>query len=389
MRFHELKLEDIVHSNGIIYVKLLKALYGLRESSKLWYDTIRNILISDEYQQMTSDPCVFIKRRNEEEFIILLLYVDDFLVVSKDDLFSVSLVALLEAQFGTLAKQEGNKISFLSMLIESEDGTISLSQTNYLSKIVEDFEQHDQLYHVDCPSTDGLFADTTGHDPPCDKTRFLSILMSLMYAATRTRPDILKEITFLATRINQPLLSDWKKLVRIISYLKCHPNKALRFTERINHNLEIYADASFKVHNDTSGHTGIIIKLFGNIIFFKSGKQKIVTKSSTEAELVALDDAATYAVWISELLDELNIIYNIPVIIYQDNQSTMIMANAGKGNFKRTKHISNRYFWIKQFLDSGEIKLIYLPTGDMLADLLTKPLTGSAFRDSIIKIFNG
>jgi hypothetical protein len=91
-----------------------------------------------------------------------------------------------------LTKQEGNKISFLSMLIESEDGTISLSHTNYLSKIVEDFEQYDQQYHVDCPSTDGLFADTTGHDPPCDKTRLLSILMSLMYAATRTRPDILK-----------------------------------------------------------------------------------------------------------------------------------------------------------------------------------------------------
>ena len=88
------------------------------------------------------------------------------------------------------------------------------------------------------------------------------------------------------------------------------------------------------------------------------------------------------------LLEELKINYDVPVLIYQDNKSTITMAQSGRGNFKRTKHIANRYFWVKQFIDSGEIKLVYIPTEQMIADILTKPITGSKFYNMVKIIFN-
>ena len=77
----------------------------------------------------------------------------------------------------------------------------------------------------------------------------------------------------------------------------------------------------------------------------------------------------------------------VKYIIYQDNKSTIMMAENGKGQFKRTKHIANRYFWVKQFIDSGEVELKYIPTLQMIADLLTKPLFGEMFQN-IVKVVN-
>jgi len=141
------------------------------------------------------------------------------------------------------------------------------------------------------------------------------------------------------------------------------------------------------VHSDTSKHTGVVIKLFGSLVFAKSGKQRIVTKSSTEAELVALDEAATFVPWIYEFAEELKINVVVPCIIYQDNQSTIKLAIKGSGCFKRNKHILNRYFWVHRLIDIGAVRLDYLPTEKMIADILTKPVTGDQFfklRDELV-----
>jgi hypothetical protein len=88
------------------------------------------------------------------------------------------------------------------------------------------------------------------------------------------------------------------------------------------------------------------------------------------------------------LLNELQINYISPLVIYQDNKSTITMAKAGRGSFKRSKHIANRYYWIKQFIDSGEIVVEYKPTNEMIADFLTKPMSGPKFADIMMKLFN-
>ena len=68
-----------------------------------------------------------------------------------------------------------------------------------------------------------------------------------------------------------------------------------------------------------------------------------------------------------------------PVTIYQDNMSTISMIKNGISKSNRTRHMNIRYFWTKERVDMGELKIVYMPTDDMIADILTKPLQGDKF----------
>jgi hypothetical protein len=110
----------------------------------------------------------------------------------------------------------------------------------------------------------------------------------------------------------------------------------------------------------------------------KTASQKINTKSSTECELVTLSDAGGKTAYQFNFMESLE--FDIkPAVIYQDNMSTMALAYNGRSNSDRTKHIKLRYFFIKQYLDSGEFVLTHCPTDLMIADILTKPLQGEKF----------
>jgi hypothetical protein len=145
--------------------------------------------------------------------------------------------------------------------------------------------------------------------------------------------------------------------------------------------LSVYAyiDASFAVHHDFKSHTGAVITFGAGCIFFKSTKQKLNTKSSTEAELVAISDALSTIIWLRDFLIEQG--YNVgPAILYQDNMSTISLVENGKGTNERSRHINIKFFFVSDRVAKGEIEIKYMPTNDMLADMLTKPLQGDKFR---------
>jgi hypothetical protein len=119
-------------------------------------------------------------------------------------------------------------------------------------------------------------------------------------------------------------------------------------------------------------------------------KQKINTKSSTEAELVGVDDAMNFVEWIQlfveqqvECLNDKSILNKIgcDVIIQQDDTSTIQLENNGQASStKRTRHINTQYFYVTSMIDDGRMRVIYWPTKRMMSDYLTKPLQGSLFR---------
>ena len=112
----------------------------------------------------------------------------------------------------------------------------------------------------------------------------------------------------------------------------------------------------------------------------KSNKQKLVTKSSTEAELVSLSDNISQVILTRDFLMSQG--YNMKAAaVYQDNMSTMALAEKGRSTAEKTRHINIRYFFVKDRVEAGEIEIKYCPTEHMLADILTKPLQGQAFRD--------
>ena len=123
----------------------------------------------------------------------------------------------------------------------------------------------------------------------------------------------------------------------------------------------------------------------GGVVCAVSRKQKLVTKSSTEAELVALSDGGTYVLWLRNLLVAQG--YTMPPsVIFQDNQSVLAMMKETGSNSLRTRHINIRYYFIRDRAANGEVVLIYLGTTDMLADLMTKPIVGALFRKLVGRI---
>lgn len=179
---------------------------------------------------------------------------------------------------------------------------------------------------------------------------------------------------------------DWHKLERIARYLK--GTKGLCLTLKPDAGLiSIYAyiDASFAVHHDFKSHTGAVVTFGQGCIFFKSTKQKLNTKSSTEAELVGISDALATIIWLREFLMEQG--YDVgPAVLYQDNQSTIALINNGHSSNERSRHINIKFFFVSDRAEKGEISIKYMPTNDMLADMLTKPLQGDKFRQMRDKV---
>ena len=137
-------------------------------------------------------------------------------------------------------------------------------------------------------------------------------------------------------------------------------------------------DSSFGVYDDGKSITGIVIMLGRATIYVKSSKQKIVTRSSTESELVGISDALSQILWTREYLLSSGVQIGA-AIVYQDNMSTIFLANKGRSTSERSRHIKIRYFFVTHYINEHEIDLKYLPTGEMIADILTKPLHGALF----------
>ena len=155
------------------------------------------------------------------------------------------------------------------------------------------------------------------------------------------------------------------------------------------HKIEpvVYADASDKVHDDGRGHGGLFVTLGRGPVFSRSTKLRLITLSSTESELLIVSDSTCYILWWIALLTVLGCPCRKSVTVVQDNQSAMLKQN-GHASFRRSKHIIVRDSFIKEHIDDGKIVLKYIPTEDMCADMLTKPLERRLFNRHVKTMCN-
>ena len=163
----------------------------------------------------------------------------------------------------------------------------------------------------------------------------------------------------------------------MVEYLKGTPD--LHLVLSMNSGIPVakwFVDAGFVVHGDFKSHTGSCLMLGDDAVISSSSKQKLNTRSSTEAELVGCDDAIGKILWTLRLqgfAPQQN-------IIYQDNQSAILLEKKGFSSAgKWMRHINVRCFFIKDCVDRGEVIVEYCNTKNVIADFLTKPLQGKAF----------
>jgi hypothetical protein len=213
-----------------------------------------------------------------------------------------------------------------------------------------------------------------------DSKYFHTHVAKMLYLAKRVRPECLTAVSFLSTRVQCCDEDDMRKLRRLLGYLLRTKERGivLRIGEHMT--VKAYIDAAYGVHQSSGkSHTGCAIVLGeGGPLYAKSGKQKIVTKSSTEAELVGLSDTASQALHLRNFVIEQG--YDVgPAILYQDNLSCMALMKRGGPGSERSRHINIRHFWLAEKVSDGEVVIEHLRTEQMMANVLTKPVQGKQF----------
>jgi hypothetical protein len=381
-------------ADGTILVQVLRALYGFPESAKLWYDYLSRALVNGGYEVSPTEPCLFRKfeahpQTTKREWSIVSIYVDDCLHTYNSERLRRTLYSKLrdakipEPKIQQL-KADGD-ISYLGMNIKMNGpGKFYLSQPGYIKEILNEFDDIKRVRPTPC--SEDLFkrprSELEGEE--VDMTTYLSKLMKLMFLGTRTRPDILLSLSVLSSRARSPNIHDMNRLDHVIGYLRGTPKLGIVIDVK-DVMLHTYFDASWACHSDLKGHSGMVICMGHNgfPIMCRSKKQKVVSRSSTEAELIAMFDGMDLLLYCRRLMDFLGCIPPVcePMKIYQDNTSAMTLSYLGRTTSgSNSKFMDLKFFWIKDYLDTKIFKLEYLPTDAMIADFFASPRAGSPYR---------
>jgi hypothetical protein len=371
---------EFLNNKGELTLRLDKFIYGLKQSPLMFQRHLTGVIIGLGYKQCLNDECVFYKHV-DGDYSILSTHVDDVLQVTSD----TSLIEELKTKLIEIYQSIDinlNPTSYLGMNIKRNETGDKIS-VNHLGKIEELCKK---FLHPDAPiseypaSGDGLFRNSDEPVLEEDKLRmYLSLTMSLMYIARLTRPDTLLPVAYLASRSHVATPTDFKKLLKVLRYLKGTKTKGI--TIKCS-DLQLYAhcDASSNVHSDGKGHTGYFISLGSthSYVHAKSGKQRITGTSSTDCEIFALVECVKTALWIRNFLSELRLDKIRSIQIYQDNKSAILMIT-DESKYRKSKHILSKISYLRENFNEESIELNYINTTMLCADMLTKSLTGTLF----------
>ena len=367
---------DIQICNDDQVLQLLKALYGLRQSGRRWYQVLRKVLTDIGLTRSEHDHAVFFRREKGTLNTILLAHVDDFTITAISP-------ALIKATKDGLRKHleihdmgEIHWMLGLEIKRNRELHTLSISQRSYIDSIVTRYGFEDAkplsipivanstLSRNDCPTTTTDIGKMAGRP-------YREAVGSLMYAAVGTRPDISFAVGQVARFCDNPGSAHWEAVKRIFCYLKGTRDHWLVYGEK-EHSISGYTDADGMSNEDRHAISGYAFLIDGGAVSWSSKRQSIVTLSTAEAEYVAATHAAKEAVWLREFISE---IYKPqdPMTLYSDSQSAIALARNEQFH-ARTKHIDIRFHFIRYIIEAGKIVIDYCPTEDMVADTFTKAL---------------
>jgi len=346
-----------VEEDGTMVVLVLQAIYGLQESSMLWFETMVKVLTLQGYVPNKVEPCVFNKRDAHGVQTTVAVHVDDLLITCKNDQ-GIQDVAdiIITKNFGGLTLKHGPVVPYVGMILDFTDpGTVRVNMKHCTDEILK---ASGVAGKAPTPALEDLYVMDDEQDVllgPVQKAEFHSMVAKLLYLAKRARPDLLLAVNFLTTRVTKSTTRDQIKLDRVLKYL----NSTSELGIALSHGpgpigVESSVDASFGVHADGKSHSGVVIGLGRGPVYVDSSKQSIVTKSYSEAELVALSDGSSQVIWCRYFLTFQG--YDPgPAVLYQDNMSTIKLAEKGRSTSKKTRHIAIRYFFIRDRIKSHEI----------------------------------
>ncbi|KAH9725713.1 hypothetical protein KPL70_007982 [Citrus sinensis] len=362
--------------------KLNKSLYGFKQAPRCWYKRLDSFIMSLGYNRLSSDHCAYYKRFEDNDFIILLLYVDDMLIAGPNKDRIQELKAQLAREFEMKDLGPANKILGMQIHRDRNNRKIWLSQKNYLKKILRRFNMQDcksisiplpvnfKLSSSMCPSNEVERKEMS-------RVPYASAVGSLMFAMICTRSDIAQAVGAVSRYMANPGGEHWIAVKRIMRYIRGTSDVALCYGGS-EFTVRGYVDSNFAGDLDKrKSTTGYVFTLAGAAVSWVSKLQTAVALSTTEAEYMAATQACKEAIWIQRLLEELGHKQQ-KISVYCDSQSALhIIRNPTFHS--RTKHIGVQYHFVREVVEDGSVDLQKIHTKENLADVLTKPINTDKF----------
>jgi Reverse transcriptase (RNA-dependent DNA polymerase) len=375
-----------------LIVQCKNAIYGTMVASLLYYKKFSKSLISYGFEFNPYDPCVANKMIDGSQMTICF-HVDDCKLSHVNPKVMDDMIAWLKQEYesifedgsGQMVVSRGKTHKYLGMTLDyTTTGQVKITMFDYVQEILTAFDEADPkatgLKTSAAPENLFKINENSPKLDPTMATAFHTLVAKTLYCTKRARPDTCTAIAFLTTRVREPDVEDWAKLSHLMKYLRGTKELPLILSANKSGVIKWYVDGSFAVHPNMKGHTGGGVTLGRGFPYVTSTKQKLNTRSSTESELVAVDDCMPAICWTRYFLESQG--YGVfENILYQDNQSAILLEKNGKASSsKRTKHINVRYFFVTDRIISKELSVEWCPTGKMIADYMTKPVQGTLFK---------
>ena len=365
------------------YLQLFRALYGLPRSPLLWQKDLSRKLMQLGLQATPEANCIFM---NQD--LVVFFYVDDICVLyhrSKQEAYESFRTSLLAAYE---MREIGDMKWFLGIRVirDREQRKLWLCQDAYLDQIAGKYGLTNQKAPQTPMQTQELLPNTREASDH-DILAYQQKVGSITYATTITRPDAARASQKLAEFLQNPSPEHHAAADRVIIYLYHTRTYALEYgsTNQTAALFRSASDAAYADDPETRRSTeGYCFHLFGGIIDWKSSKQKTVTTSTTEAELLSLSHASSWLVWWQRFFASITLDLDQDYTIECDNlQTVRLMLKEAPKLETKLKHVDIHRHWLKQEVENGHINIKWVPTSEMAADGFTKALPRQKHEDFI------
>ncbi|KAJ9545521.1 hypothetical protein OSB04_025228 [Centaurea solstitialis] len=346
--------------------KLRKALYGLHQAPRAWYDTLSSYLLENKFERGVIDKTLFIKR-TKTDMLLVQIYVDDIIFGSTKDDMCKEFEELMHKKFKMSSM--GELTFFLGLQVKQKPEGIFIHQSKYVASMLQKFGMNDaKPASTPMETHKHLTADVEGEE--VDVHHYRSMIGSLMYL-TASRPDIMFVVCVCARFQVRPKESHLHAVKRIFKYLKGQPRLGLWYPNVSSFDLVAYTDSDYGGANlDRKSTSGGCQFLGGRLVSWQCKKQTTVSQSTTEAEYIAASQCCSQVLWIQNQMQDYGLSF-LQTPIYIDNNSALSIVN-NPVKHSKTKHIEIKYHFIRDCNEKKIIQVLKVHTNDQYADLFTK-----------------
>nr|XP_028954377.1 uncharacterized protein LOC114823160 [Malus domestica] len=295
------------------------------------------VMKKNGYHQSHSDHTLFVKRR-KGKVTALIIYVDDMIITGDDQ--------VARSSRGIFLSQRKYVLDLLK-----ETGMLGCKPAD--TPIVEKHNLH-------------LDPD----QKPVDKGRYQRLVGRLIYLA-HTRPDIAYAVSVVSQFMHSPSVDHMTAVMRILAYLKSAPGKGVLYRKHGHLIIEGFTDADWAGNvSDRRSTSGYFTFVGGNLVTWRSKKQKVVSRSSAEAEYRGMAHGICEILWLRKLLWSLGVKSKETMKLYCDNKSARDIAD-NPVQHDRTKHVEVDRHFIKEKLEKKIVSIAFVNLEEQLADVLT------------------